>query len=472
MEQLPDIPKRYTKDVKDIIEEYNNRLQSWGNSDSWGLTEFRMLEDLIYESSKIRINANTLKRFFQQRTSNPQIATYNALCVFLGYSSYADFVLKKTQQEQDQEKGQNQDNDLESIEVGSADSKSVDAEIPSPSQERGSHGRFPILHKKKTAYSGIAIIVVVLVAGILFAVANYWDAIKEKRENYLFSKVVFEATETKGLSPYTLKVKYDIPSELMDSVYLMSIEANGDATTRKIENNAGELFATFIYSGKSFCQLRYKDRIIKTIEVESRTKGWSAYLREDRSGFYQALPFASVQTENGYINLPADKIPPNADTDKLFVSYTYYTDSIIDGDNIIFEAKVRNSKDLDHGIHCYDIMMYIFSNTAFHGFALNEGCYSYLKFISSEKSISGSQHNLSNINFDPAAWHIMRIEVIDKKTTFYLDGKVVLKMDYNVSLGTVNELTLRFKGCGAVDYVKVLDPKNKNKEVLFDEFDN
>lgn len=36
--------KDYTKN---IIEEYNIRLQSWGNSDSWGLTEFKMLEDLI-----------------------------------------------------------------------------------------------------------------------------------------------------------------------------------------------------------------------------------------------------------------------------------------------------------------------------------------------------------------------------------------------------------------------------------------
>lgn len=62
--------KDYTKN---IIEEYNIRLQSWGNSDSWGLTEFKMLEDLIYEAQNMRINANTLKRFFQQKTSNPQV---------------------------------------------------------------------------------------------------------------------------------------------------------------------------------------------------------------------------------------------------------------------------------------------------------------------------------------------------------------------------------------------------------------
>ena len=70
--------------AKLIIEEYNQRLKSWGDSDTWGLNQFKMLEDLIAEVTHVRINANTLKRFFQQRTSNPQLATKNALGVFLG----------------------------------------------------------------------------------------------------------------------------------------------------------------------------------------------------------------------------------------------------------------------------------------------------------------------------------------------------------------------------------------------------
>ena len=85
--------------VKEIIDEYNIRLQDWGHSDTWTLTEFKMLEDLIYGLSRIRINANTLRRFFQQQTSSPQLATKNALCIFLGYESYSDFVMKKTKKD-------------------------------------------------------------------------------------------------------------------------------------------------------------------------------------------------------------------------------------------------------------------------------------------------------------------------------------------------------------------------------------
>ncbi len=442
--------KDYTKD---IIEEYNLRLGSWGNSENWGLSEFKMLEDLIFEASKMRINANTLKRFFQQRTSNPQMATYNALCIFLGYSGYAEFVMKKTQQEKTQQESKKETTTSEPILPATNSQESqLDKD---PKVQKNDKPEYWFKKYRKSIYTIAAIVIIALP----FVLSVYWDDIKKERENRLIEKIVFESVSTKGASPFTLKVKYEIPQKLLDSISLVCTEANGDMTTREIHESKSELFATFIYSGRGLCQLRYKNKTIRTISVESRTPGWSAYLMEDRIDFYQAFPFKSVSTENGYMTLPVEKIPEKALTDKLFVSYDFYNDSIIDGDNFIFEAKVRNSVNEDHAIPCNDIMMYIFSDTGLHGFALNESCYSYLKFISSEKTITGNQQDLSWLKFDPNIWHVMRIEVLNKQTTFYLDEHVVSKMNYKVSIGTANELTLRFKGCGAVNYVKVINPK-------------
>ena len=89
--------KRY---IKEIIKEYNILLESWGSSESWDLNQFKTLENMIFETTKIDVNANTLKRFFQQKTGNPQLATKDALCRFLGYSGYTDFVMKKTKKEE------------------------------------------------------------------------------------------------------------------------------------------------------------------------------------------------------------------------------------------------------------------------------------------------------------------------------------------------------------------------------------
>ena len=65
--------KRY---IKEIIKEYNILLESWGSSESWDLNQFKTLENMIFETTKIDVNANTLKRFFQQKTGNPQMPSF------------------------------------------------------------------------------------------------------------------------------------------------------------------------------------------------------------------------------------------------------------------------------------------------------------------------------------------------------------------------------------------------------------
>ncbi|MDR1810327.1 MAG: hypothetical protein LBR34_07995 [Prevotella sp.] len=438
--------KDYTKE---LIEEYNVRLESWGNSDAWGLTEFKMLEDLIYESSRIRINANTLKRFFHQRTSNPQMATNNALCVFLGYSGYAEFVMKKTQQKE---------KTSGSFPAANASPNPAADPVRLPQTPVYVKRRRSIFRRRLTFLSGSLIIIISV---LLLLTALYWDVLKEKYENYITSSVVFETDNLKGASPHTAKITYNIPDRLLDDITVDCVEANGDISTRRLAKGQHVFYATFIYPGAGFCQLKYKGRIIRAIEVQSRAKGWSSFLMEDRSKFYQSIPFSQTKIENGYLTLPPEQIPEKARTDKLFVSYTYYADSIADGDNFIAEARVRNATAEDAGIPCNDIMLYAFSDKSLHGFALNQNCYSYLKFISSESTLMGNEYDLSRFNFDPSVWHIMRIEVVNKHTTFFLDGDEVLNMEYKTPVGAINELTLRFKGCGAVDYLKVMTPKGR-----------
>ena len=61
-------------------------------------------------------------------------------------------------------------------------------------------------------------------------------------------------------------------------------------------------------------------------------------------------------------------------------------------------------------------MMYISSDTGVHGFAMNENCYAYIKFVSGENEIKGDQYSLQQFDFNPSQWHVMKIKVIDKKT--------------------------------------------------------
>ena len=434
--------------MKEIIEEYNILLKSWGHSDNWDLNQFKTLESMISEATKIDVNANTLKRFFQQRTGNPQLATKDALCRFLGYTGYTDFVLKKTKKEPVKE-------------LQPDDRDENEKELSDESQDRvkenkiGKYSRgvseYIKRRNKRYIYSLIALIVVL--SGYLL----YTYKLKDMYVDYLISKVEFSASQVKGLCPQTVTFSYNIPSQIFDDITIVYEEANGDLLEKKLNKDANIVNATYIYEGEGFCYLKYKGKEIKRIHLESRKAGWSVFVREERKSVFKALSISQAFNDQGYISLPFDSVPSEAHANHLFVSYIFYKKDLVDGDNFIFEARMRNSAK-EHAIPCADIIMYMNSDTGMHGFAMNENGYAYIKFISGEKEIKGDQYNLSRFNFNSSEWHVMTIKVINKKTTFFVDGEEVLDMSYNNSLGLANEMILRFKGCGAVDYVKVSKP--------------
>jgi len=435
--------------IKEIIEEFNVHLKSWGDSDSWGLNEFKTLEDMIFESSKIRIDSNTLKRIFQQRTSSPQLATKNALCIFLGYSSYTEFVINKTKKKETVVDSQKDIDDNKNLELD------IKQDHIHSESKIGSTSYGNVI---KQLYHKYRFLIIALF--IIFGYLIYKHFIKPMYYDYLFSEIKFEASHIRGVSPLTVTFNYDIPDQLIDSCSVVFEESNGDTIQRRLDKDIHTIYWTYVYPGKGMAYLKYGKQTIKTLLFESLKLGWSVIVNEARRDLFTTLPIGKSFTKNGYLSLPKDSIPVKMRTDKMFVSYTFYQNKLVDGNNFTFEARVRNSE-LDNAIPLSDMMMYVFSDTGIHGFSINNNGYSYIKFISGEKTIKGDQNNLSSFDFDPSNWHIMKIQVVNKKTTFYLDGKIIFKINYKNSLGFANEIILRFKGCGAVDYTKVTDSKNK-----------
>ena len=440
--------------VKEIIEEYNIRLKSWGHSDTWNLNQFKTLENMILEVTRIDVNANTLKRFFQQRTGNPQLATKEALCIFLGYKGYTDFVMKKTKKEPTETEtlpeefnDEEQDNeDPEKEQTGSERNR-----IDQYSKGISNH-----IRRRNKPYFYIVLSLVIIIAGYFL----YQYKLKDLYIDYLISKIEFSVSQTRGISPLTVTLSSDIPSLIFDDITIVYKEANGDVSERDLLKGSHSVNTTYIYEGEGFCYLKYKDKEIRKIGLQSRKSGWSVSVKEERKKIYETFPIEQALNKADYASFPYDSIPLNAQSNHIFVSYIFYKENLVDGDNFIFEARVRNSAK-EYAIPCGDIIVYISSDTGVHGFAMNENCYAYIKFVSGENEIKGDQYSLKQFDFNPSQWHVMKIKVVNKKTTFYVDEKAVLNMDYNNSLGFANELILRFKGCGAVDRVKVSKPDGK-----------
>ncbi|PUZ23001.1 hypothetical protein DCC81_21570 [Chitinophaga parva] len=455
MDEIKD--RRYTRE---ITSEYATRFISWGPPETWDLDQFKTLENMILESTNVMVNANTLKRFFQQRTGNPQLATRDALCRFLGYAGYTDFVRKKTRIEDAANAASVQRLEEDVHETASALS------APPPVHTTPAHTPAPVAAPARTQRSGRAYIY--LLSAALLIVCGYLLyilKIKDLYTDYLLSKIEFSVSDPKGANPLTVTFSYSIPSPLLKDMKLVYEEANGDTAEKLLTHNEGKVNATYIYEGDGFCYLRYKDRTIKTITVENRRLGWSIHTRNERKGIFRTVPIGQAFHKEGYLSLPLDSVVPEARPGHLFVSYIYYKEKLVDGDNFMFEARVRNAPQ-DFAIPRSDVMMYMLSDTGMHGFALNEAGYAYIKFISGEKSIKGDEYNLSKFNFDASQWHVMGIRVENKHSSFYLDGEKIFQIAYTKPIGTANELILRFKGCGAVDYVKV---NQLNGQVIYEQ---
>ena len=320
--------KRY---IKEIIKEYNILLESWGSSESWDLNQFKTLENMIFETTKIDVNANTLKRFFQQKTGNPQLATKDALCRFLGYSGYTDFVMKKTKKEETTniqtedvvEETKEHTNDTDKKADSSQLEKAPNKVTKDPEEVSNR------IYKKNKWYVNFAIILLLIIGGYML----YTYKLKDMYVEYLLSKIEFTTSQVKGICPLTVTFSYHIPASLFEDITVMYEEANGDISERKLNENIDKINATYIYEGEAFCHLKYKDRIIKTIPVECRKTGWSVFAREERKKIFRVFPMEQAYNDSGYVSLPIENVPQEAHTNHMFVSYVFYKEKLIDGDN-------------------------------------------------------------------------------------------------------------------------------------------
>lgn len=432
--------------IKVIIREFNKKLSSWGHSDTWTNNQFKVLEDLIYDKSHIRIHANTLKRFFQEHTPNPQLSTRNALCIFLGYAGYNDFVMRKTEQAPQADTAVPAP--LPSGQPAEAQAADQRQETPPAAPRPISAGSMP--PRRFSPWHLLALVALLAVVVAAFAWFGRGGAAEAAPDD-----VALSVSVDKGVSPLTVTMEYDVPESILPGTTIEVMEANGDVVVSPLATAKGKKYATFVYPGLGYVRLKQGDKVLKELPIESRRRGWQVFVSEGYSRSVKNLPIDTMRAD-GYLSLPVESVPQESRTDKLFVSYSYYSPDLVDGDNFTVEARVRNSA-MEGGMPCYDTMLYVFSGSKMHGFALNEDGYAYFKFISGDKSFTGDRHDFSFIKYDPNEWHTLRITVKDKHTTFFLDGSTLLETTYEEPLGMVDELTLRFKGCGAVDYVRLYD---------------
>jgi len=413
--------------LQKIVEAYQKKYNLDNDVEKITSLQLKIIEDDIMRKAKVPISESTLRRIFQQKTENPQLATLNALCICLGYNSYTDFI------------SEIQQNDTEL--------STSKEEKPTNNHLTKRSSALIFFSKKKLLYF-IGIVISLIILAII---------LRPLFEKYQLSRVVFESDSYSGTPPTTFHIHYYIPWGLNgDDFTIEYIDADGKIVgPNKIDVKLNSINKSFFQIKENRIVLKYKNEKIKELKFFIRNPGWTIFNPE--AGH---ISQTEEYRKNGIFHLVPDSALLKHLADKhAFIEYEYYDKNTLgDGDGFTLIARLRNS-DMDSGTPYYDINADVTCERGNHGIIFNNGASSYMRILSSDKEITGETYDFSHLSYTPENWQLVKINVKNKITEFFVNDNLIYSTQYQNPVGKISSLMFRFKGVGSIDYVRLYDDK-------------
>ncbi len=406
------------------IQLIEDKLQ-WGNHAGWIDYNFKELSEQIFEISKVSISIRTLKRIFKSAGSEvyyePQIATKNALAQFLNYRDWAHFIAEN---------------------FGLEDDKIL---------------LLPAQKKPGPAFSFRNW----LVAGgvVLAGVATCAYFLLKKPE------IIFFANHLTGPAPHNAGFSYD----LSDMNYKNAIIDFDDAELKPLISNKGETSHNFKTPNFYKVKLIADGKIVSSIHVDVVSNGWISYVGNNDLNA-KVIKDKQLFNKDGLLYFSPEEVKKiNVSTDQDFwVDFRNIMNYHFDGDNLILELRIKNSR-VTGGVDCYDTCIEYVGETGRGRYKfVRPGCTQYADTEFGDTQLTGNFHNLSGLGMNLSEWTNIKIEVKNKTARVYANNVLKYKTTYNTPIGNARGFFCRFKGAGALDYIRIYD---LNKKLLYhDEF--
>ncbi len=417
-----------------LIEICKKKIESrlnWDSSEKWSNQDFEEIADRINDKTGVRLSNVTLKRIWGKvkYDSAPTTKTLDTLVQFIDLENWRAFRLS---------------------EVSEIENADLVTENGIGKEEGNKYTKPP---KSKNKWIAIGLLIV---SGLI------WLGLKNRKNeakildpaDYSFSirKIV-----QSGL-PNTVIFDYDASKAPIDSVF---IQQSWDSTFRKrVSRNNTQHSSIYYHPGYFKAKLLVGNKIVKENDVFIQSNGWLSVIETELVPVYFNAEDALL---NGYLTLPVKKIESqNISLTPIphFVRYSNVREyGNLQSDNFIFETSVKNDFREGSSICQKTIVSLLFEGTAINISLCAKGCESdnYLFYLS--KQISGKEHDLSDFGVDFSAFVNLKCEVRGNVAKFFIDGKLVYEIDYNLQKDPVKYkikgLVYRFQGTGSVDYVKL-----------------
>ncbi len=266
--------------------------------------------------------------------------------------------------------------------------------------------------------------------------------------------------------PNTVVFYYNIESIEADRFFL---QQSWDKS-RKVEIYKNNTQQTDIYyiPGYFNAKLFADKEIVKEIPVHITYKDWFIAARQPMSNiksfgkkYWLKKPYLGVDKTS----LQSKKIDLN---ENFQLAFYYVKDFKLDGDNFYYTTMLKMESLEDFS--CSKASLHIQAENGYYWIMLgNKGCESELAMRFGEKNYIGKNYDLTKFGTNIYQWQKVELDVLDKKVTISINGKIIFSDNYENSLGAIKEVSYFFDGIGVIDNVEL---KNTNGKVIFsDDFE-
>jgi len=281
--------------------------------------------------------------------------------------------------------------------------------------------------------------------------------------------VIFTGNKTVSQGvPNTVVFNYDVSNVEADSFFFQ--QAWNEMQKVRIDPKGHYYSNIYYYPGFHKAKLIANDSIIKRFRVHITTNGWLPLIRR---AFTDSTPIyiKSNPVVSGMLHITAKDLASssvNLNKDFLLSYFNVRDFENTNSDNFSLDTRIKCDSTNTMPCPAFQLTV-ICEEQIFFVTLTGKGCERNIAIKMGEVYHDGTNSDLSAFGRDLYSWQNLRIQVLQKKATIYLDEQPVYTIAFNNDFGKVVGLVYNFEGTGAVDYVKLKN--GENKLVLDDEFD-
>jgi hypothetical protein len=416
-----------TSEIEKLLKIIEGQL-GWGDAAAWQSRDFEILNQLIFEKTKVSLSASTLRRVWGrvQYEHLPSGTTLDALSRFAGFENWRTFL-----------KTNGLLNKTETITVRS----------------------------KRTPQFGLYLktLIGLFLIGLSYIFISY--LINRRRHDINPGNYSFTSQRLAKGIPNSVIFSYNATASPTDSVY---IQQSWDPRTKTLVDKDMHQFTSVYYEpGFYNAKLVVGGKIVKQHKLMIPTAGWLGLIENKPVPLYlKSSDFVSKNTLGLYFGSVWQKSAGMAFHPDIVKYYNVGNFKPVPLTGFSFSALVKNEYS-EGSAACQFTQVSLITDVFPIIIPLSaRGCVSELNMISINHIISGKTNNLSGFGVDFSDWVLVSCKNTGNKIQYFINNKLAYEAPMPAYKVNIVGMGFTFQGTGAVKNIKLLN----NQKTIFSAF--